>query len=311
MGLTLKRVVSLKKQIAYYEGLIAGGKTLYDILVKKDQIKLNSLLSGMVFSKDRPLQLHALLTSYYKRVKNPVPLTVLYTTSNSEIEGFYSDLKNLFLDRQVVFIKEEDFRRQVLNWLHVTNSDRVFFMTDDAIFLDELDLNDSLLFNPIEYIFTLRYGMDLDYCYAYNMKQKLPSLRKYEEISSKFYTWRWNENFDSPDWSYPLSVDGNVYYRDEILAMCSNINFKSPNSLEMGMQVFSDYFLNRKGVCFEKVKMINIPCNRVQNEVNNRTLQYFSTQDLLDVWKQGKRIDIDAFYGQNARDAVNFIYKFI
>ena len=38
---------------------------------------------GIVFSKDRPLQLHALLCSYSEKVVSPVPLHILYHTSTS------------------------------------------------------------------------------------------------------------------------------------------------------------------------------------------------------------------------------------
>lgn len=50
------------------------------------------------------------------------------------------------------------------------------------------------------------------------------------------------------------------------------LTFSTPNSLESQMLSYKELFLCRKGVCFSKVKYVNIPCNIFQKEFNNNSM---------------------------------------
>ena len=160
-------------------------------------------------------------------------------------------------------------------------------------------------------IFSFRYGFDLEYSFAYDKVQKIPMMEK--EISDDgnlFYMWKWNDEPESPDWCYPLSVDGHVFSRKELFLMCNNISFNTPNSLEANLQVFVDFYKYRHGIMYDKVKLVNVPCNLVQNEFCNRSTGYYSSKELLLVWKQGKRINVDDFFNLSAKDAMYKKYSF-
>jgi len=310
-GIQFKRTASLSLERQYYEGIIKGSNELYKIRQEVDIIVFNDKIACLAFSKDRPLQLHALLSSYFKFVTNPAPIDIIYKASTIEIESFYQELASEFSSFPVRLIKEQNFYTQVIHWLETVNADRIFFLTDDAVFLEEMNLLDCLGFHPINEIFSFKNGRDFDYSFAFDKFQELPSID--EVINSEgmiFYRWRWDEKKDSPGWNYPLSVDGNVFYRREILSMLNNVSFKSPNSLESSIQVFIDLFTHRNGVSYSKVKMVNVPCNLVQNEFANRTTGFFTSEELLIFWKEHKRIDIDNFYQLKANEAICKKYTF-
>ena len=310
-GLQIKRVESLAAEKRYYEGIIKGAKELYRIRHDIDTIVFNDKIEALAFSKDRPLQLHALLSSYFKLVTNAAPIDIIYKASTNEIDRFYQELASEFSSYPIRFIKEQNFYNQVMQWLKNAGADRIYFLTDDAIFLDKMDMNDCLKFNPFNEIFSFRYGFDLEYSFAYDKVQKIPIMEK--EVSDDgnlFYMWKWNDEPESPDWCYPLSVDGHVFSRKEFFLMCNNISFNTPNSLEANLQVFVDFYKYRHGIMYDKVKLVNVPCNLVQNEFCNRSTGYYSTKELLLAWKQGKRINADDFFKLSAKDAMYIKYSF-
>lgn len=307
----VKRAESLAAEKRYYEGIINGAKELYKIRYDIDTIVFNDKIAALAFSKDRPLQLHAMLSSYFKLVTNAAPIDIIYKASTNEIEGFYQELASEFTSYPIRLIKEQNFYTQVIDWLDTVSADRIFFLTDDAVFLDEMDLHDCLIFNPVREIFSIKHGKDLVFCFAFNKPQELPVfeiIRKEKELF--LLRWKWNTKINSPDWSYPLSVDGNIFFRNEILAICRNISFMSPNSLEGNMQVYKDYYACNNGICYPKAKMINVPCNVVQIEYNNRVTGMFTAEELLLIWHKNERIIIDDFYKLTASEAVKFKYRF-
>lgn len=311
-GIQLKKIKALETERNHYAKIINGAACILEVHKKYEGTILNGELSGLVFSKDRAMQLHALLTSYFEKVQNFSPLSILYKTTSEKSRQSYEALTMEFAHFPIQFIKENKFNEQVKAWLATGSADRIFFMTDDAVFLDAFDMKDALLFNPLNEIFSLTKGKDLRYCFTKNVKQELPVFDTVVQRNGKsFNSWRWGDSPGSHDWAYPLSVDGTFFLREEMLRLVSNINFNNPNSLEANMQVFISIFLPRKGVCYDKVKVINVPCNVVQNEIDNRSTGFFSAGELQSFWEEGKRIDVKMFYGLSAFEAEHARYTFI
>src|SRR5438128_12702136 len=71
-------------------------------------------LRGIVFSKDRPLQLEATLASYYRRCLDAesVEMCVLYTCSDARQAAAYQTLAREY--PLVRFVRETDFRADTL-----------------------------------------------------------------------------------------------------------------------------------------------------------------------------------------------------
>ncbi|MCW3110664.1 MAG: hypothetical protein JWQ09_5170 [Segetibacter sp.] len=312
-NLQIKKVTSLKAERRYYEGVIEGLEGLLKISLQYGKTDLNELIEGLVFSKDRAMQLHALLTSYFAMAKNAAPLTVLYKASNESFKNSYKDLIRQVAVYPVYFIEESNFYTQVYNWVSGNKADRIFFMTDDAIILEEFEFNDILQFNPFETVFSLTKGTDLTFCFNHNIPQGLPDFKRVLHISNPeqyFLEWLWEDMPNSPDWAYPLSVDGAIFSKREMEVLIKNISFRNPNTMEANLQVFVRAFLPRKGVCYPKVKYVNIPCNLVQTEVKNRTTTAFSVEELNEIWNTGKRIDTHKFWKTNANTAQSMKFDF-
>src|SRR5690242_10139059 len=91
---------------------------------------------GLIFSKDRAMQLEAGLASLFLHCKDPhlLDLKVLYTTSSRRQERLYDNLASAY--PPVEFIPEKDFRGQVLGLLGFPY-EAVLFLVDDNLFIGD------------------------------------------------------------------------------------------------------------------------------------------------------------------------------
>lgn len=266
---------------------------------------------AIVFSKDRAMQLHALLSSYYEQVSHPVKLTVLYTTSDERHFRSYEELKQLF--KNVHFIREQDFKRDLENLLESITSAKLFFMTDDGLFIDRFDLQDILPFNYFEVVPSVIKGMDLTYCYIQGKEQALPVFIQPADfdLPRGMKCWEWSNAGKGSDWAYPLSLDTTFYNTREIHVMIKQAAYKGPNSLESALhELYAPVFLQRKGICYERSKYVNIVCNVVNTEHANRNTGKHSTESLLKKWEEGYRIKYEALYGKTCGEAEQSSFEF-
>jgi hypothetical protein len=256
---------------------------------------MNEEIDSIVFSKDRAMQLHAFLSSFIEMVKNRGRVFVLYTYSNERQKRSYDDLQKLFATENFVFIEETNFRHQLINILEKSNAGKILFYVDDMIFTHKIDYN---LFKSIDtnsYVLALSRGMDMDYSIVLAKKIDLPEFKKTNE---DLYQFQWNYSDKYSDWTYPLGVSGYMYGRIEIMSLIKAIDFKAPNSLEYGMQVFIPYFKNRIGLCPEFAACVCVHANLVQTEGINPVLGTFTVEQLLDIWEKGLRINTNEFYNK-------------
>jgi hypothetical protein len=106
--------------------------------------------------------------------------------------------------------------------------------------------------------------------------------------------WLWK--YGELDWKYPLSLDGHIFKRMEILALLKTLDFDSPNRLEEKLQKFQAVFSWRLGVCYAKSRLVNIPYNRVNTDIKNRHGSVHQ-ENMLRIWNKGYRIDRKSYYG--------------
>ena len=251
---------------------------------------------GIVFSKDRALQLHALLCSYLEKVVSPVPLYILYHTSTPSHLRAYEEVKGIFSDK-FSFIKQSSnnsFRADLIKLLDSVQAQKIFFLVDDVLFIDKFDVSDFAKFDTDKIVPSLRMGLNLKKCYTVQKEQPLPELISCPGSDVDKIFWRWNQGIY--DWSYPLSVDGHFFSTQEIIAMTKLIHFSAPNTYEDQLQKFRRFFLFRMGVGYRTSKIVNIPCNKVQKE--NKNICGNTHQDfLLEQWLKGYQMDYRSLYG--------------
>lgn len=247
---------------------------------------------GVVFSKDRPMQLHALLASYFAKAKNPWPLSVLYTTSSAGFAAAYDEVVQAFRDRPVTFRCERAFRPDLLALLGGPAVDRVFFLVDDIVFVDEVDLAAFADVDTDRVVPSLRLGTNIRR--RYDTEIPPPHfVAGLTDAAGRRY-WRWRDGI--LDWGYPMSVDGNLFAAGEVRLMARLSGFVAPNSFEAALTSFAECFADRYGACYPRSKIVNIPWNRVQEEHANRAGDV-SERYLLEKWCEGWEIDCEKLFG--------------
>jgi hypothetical protein len=252
---------------------------------------------GVIFSMDRAFQLHALLSSYFEKVKDPVRLQVIYRATSNAHMAAYREVFSLFKDRGVVPVLQrtkEAFRLLVIRLLEESVADWVFFLVDDIIFIDDVALSELSQYDLRDFVPSLRLGTHLSRCFTMNQNQSLPTWVRDRRVRAGHLAWNWSEG--DLDWAYPISVDGHFFNRKEFLELSRQTDFVSPTTYEGHIQKFLPYFKHRTGVCFEHAKIVNLAVNKVQTE--NQNLHGDVHQDeLLESWHKGQQMDFRKFYG--------------
>lgn len=97
---------------------------------------MKKMISNIVFTKNRPLQLHAYLESFYRYF--PSGLIQTYIIYKEELfGGQYETLFRQFAD--CIVIKEEDFHSDFLKLLDRINTKFILFGVDDVVYFDSVD----------------------------------------------------------------------------------------------------------------------------------------------------------------------------
>lgn len=256
-------------------------------------------VQGVVFSKDRPLQLAATLGSFLDQVHGAGPLHVLYVASSARYEMAYKKLQAEYAPPYVFWQKQISFKTDLVRLLHSICARSVFFLVDDIVFIESVDIDELSEFDPQEFIVSLRLGQNLTRCYTGNSRQRTPIFAR-PTTNPSLLSWKWRDG--DWDWGYPLSLDGHFFSATEISLMANLLEYRAPNSFEGALQVFTDVFRSRAGICYTKSRIVNIPHNKIQKENSNRS-QGNSAEELLAAWEDDCRIDFKSLYGFENRSA--------
>jgi hypothetical protein len=277
-------------------------------------------VTGIVFSKDRAMQLDATLRSFFLNCvdTNLLSLKVLYTGSTARYLNQYQELQHTFSsDPLVNFIEEGDFRQDVFNAIGILFSgwDRtllrlgvkkkspvpadhfVLFLVDDNLFIRQFRLAEIIVAltgtrNALG--FALQLGTNIDYCYPLDVSVKFPN---FENLFDGIVKYRWPEAGDGLN--YPLEVSSSVYRLGEIASLLSNLKFSDPNTLEAQMALKSNHYRRSHPylLCYERSVTFCSPVNKVQKTYGNRTgakPEYFP-EYLARLFDEGYRIDVQRY----------------
>ena len=245
-------------------------------------------LELIVFSMDRALQLHGLLSSMLHHLQGGYSVRVLYRSSTEAHQKAYDEVQSSMADRGgVIWQKESNFRSDLIKLLQDGSSSQVSFLVDDIVFIRPLDLSSLRWADYSGGVLSLRLGRGMDYCYTKAKKMAEPelvSINKEDGILG--FSWTKGEY----DWTYPLSVDGHVFPRSEMQVATEMLRYSAPNSFERALQILNPLYEKRTGYCFTAPKMLNIPLNKVQNENDNISAD-ISPEYLLEQWNKGMMLD--------------------
>ena len=244
--------------------------------------------SFLAFSKDRPAQLELLLRSL-KRFAPGCPVAVVYTAGDELYDRGYEIVR---AERPDVRFADErtlgGFKTATLS-LAREASEKLSFLVDDIVLTHELDPDAAPLSaldeDPDVMACSLRLDRNKTYCYALDRAMRVPL-----DAGSTVWEWRGLEG----DWGYPMSADGHVFRKADILPLLEGLDYFNPNSLE---EVLSQNPLPQpKLTCFETARLVNVPDNRVQDTAQNRH-GGGDPRRLTQAFLCGRRLDLAPFDG--------------
>ena len=264
----------------------------------------NTQISILCFSKNRPLQLEAYLTSLFQMCKEPCSVSVLYTCGLA-YNASYEKLKNEFPN--VSFISETHFTRQVSDIVRNTKTPFFMFGCDDVIFKgpwEPSNITRKFQTTPRLLAFSLRLGREITYCHPLDRNMSLPHFQEEEPL----LTWFWPDG--QADWGYPWELDSTAYSTNFVKAFMRKFarnpfarhkfDWSNPNKLEaLGAGLIQRETTFDLMASYADARACVLTINIVQETFPNRVYQSeFAAKELLGMWNEGKRLDTTYYFGR-------------
>jgi GR25 family glycosyltransferase involved in LPS biosynthesis len=252
----------------------------------------------IVCSKNRPIQLHALLQSFKKYQRDPIPANIhVVYKADSEYREAYEVLKKVYKDVQ--FHSETNFKQDYVNLISKTSF--VMFLVDDAVFFRPFKVSDGcveLATYPDTLSFSYRLGKNTTYSYINNFQFQPPV--EYN-TDAEIVRVDWRKEVPYIDFGYPFEISGSMYRSRDVLRMMelSSCGWDNPNYFELtGTTVVRgnrDVFGTHIATYPHSVTTC-IPLNRVQGLHLNRCASFegYTPELLVNAFLSGKELDLSA-----------------
>lgn len=247
----------------------------------------------VIFSMDRAHQLFNLLYTYRRACRNNANINIIVLMKySSDLHKKSYDLlinKNISKELNIQYIHEKNsFDVSLAKILNLITTKNIIFLVDDDIFIRECDATIWEDIDTLTSIFSLRHSPSLKYSYTTSKKQEPPNFKPYKN-NPNYLKFNWFEKLN--EWSNPWSLDGHVLSTAEVVTIAGVSQFKGPNTFESILSTFNSLCHDRTGVCNEKSIILNLPLNRVQNEVDNNSGEV-NQEYLAEVWLKGFILDV-------------------
>ncbi len=253
---------------------------------------------GVLFSRDRPLQLDATLRSFFLHARDPgsVRLNVLYTTSSADVELAYGTVASEYPG--VTFVRETRFKDDVMALLD--GAQEILFLVDDNIFVAPFSVRDAsaaLLAHRDALGFSFRLGRNTTYCYMLDKQQRLPD---FDEGPGGVLRFSWCDA--DHDFGYPLELSSSLYRAADLREVLAEVAFSNPSTLEAGLARRASLFSKSRPtlLCGATSATFCAPVNRVQTTfVLNRAGADagHTAPALLERYQRGDRLDVASYAG--------------
>jgi len=194
-------------------------------------------------SKDRPAQLHQLLSLLSKNVKGIGQITITIQASNSEYKRGYEILNdrllkddhfNLLRKKSNIVVLYRDQLSEVGDaFNHLGNSELLLFLADDELFFGNIDLENNLavkkfISDPEILACSLRLGRNITPTVPPTHAHFIRAQPSFIEQSPQYLIWSWPDNLDTYHWACIFSITGHIYRKNEfikIFRLVANENF--------------------------------------------------------------------------------------
>ena len=274
------------------------------------------MITSIIFSKDRPLQLDLALKSICKNFFVQNNILVLYKETTG-YAGSYKTLQNEYPD--VVFYKQGNSIFQDINHLVSESEDNyIVFFTDDNIFYKKISFTYdelNLLFSEDVCCLSLRIGVnttqrEIDGVTGLDALPK-EAFEVVERTKDDHQFIAWNRMTVTPCgyWSYALSVDGHIFKKEAIAPICDELLHQSeyhkhkndtkwrdtPNEFESKLQRFHFEVPAFMAAPIYSC-VVNSPNNRVQSSHSDNlsgSVYPLVPYDLNEQFQKGRRLNLD------------------
>ena len=295
---------------------------------------MEKMISNIVFTKNRPLQLEGYLDSLYKHF--PAELIQTYVLYKQQVFG--QQYQQVFREHDnCMVVEENDFLSDFLKILGQINTEYILFGIDDVVFFDSVDLGliDQTFREHENNIlgFTLRFSPE-------SLKNSNDVINEFSVNNQKVYRLNW-KNGQTPHSRYPFELCCTFYQTKLVKKIISNVmnnnpvikKFFSPNApLIRGLRKtkFARKILKSFGYFFSPNTLESWNCRWCQNHSNqlpgytyfqklcataiqvnmvntsNRSVFNGSIEHTVEAlnekYKQGYRFDIDAIASNKPTD---------
>ena len=262
------------------------------------------LITSIIFSKDRPLQLDLCLKSIKKNFKDSTQNIVIHNNSESFENNFaHKTLREEHPDVES-WKQSDSLFKDVYHAAHGAKNDYICFFTDDDIFYNKFECGNYDFLNDNN-VSCLSLRMGLNITERSRAGQVGPDVcNNAWGIGESFMFWSKTAHGYGSYWSYDLSVDGHIFTRSSILEMIDELYAlqkryqwdNTPNVLESEMQRFWTIGPNFM-ISPRHSVVVNSPNNRVQEtHADNASGEKYdySSETLLEKYNSGARINLDS-----------------
>ncbi len=264
------------------------------------------MITSIIFSKDRPLQLDLCLQSIYKNLKSSTRNIVIYKCSNERYQASYDGLRTAYPDVEFWPQGKSLLKDVYHSILTESNNGYVCFFVDDCIVYRDPNINigilDSVFYNEDVCCMSLRLGFNINQRTHGNMLFQ-DQIHQHQVINKEWVAFPKTSVAYGNYWSYSLSVDGHIFRKHDMQKMVNELIYISdlykewkntPNTFEAELQRFwtiSPPIM----ICPIQSCVVNSPNNKVQESHNNTSgdLYSYDQEELLNIFLSGKRIDLD------------------
>lgn len=259
------------------------------------------LITSIIFSKNRPLQLDLCLNSIKKNFSQSTENIVIHNND----KDFGLAQKTLESEhRDVAFWTQTDsLFHDISKLVKQSKNSYVCFFVDDCICYRKIKIPKDLFSLAEVCCFSLRLGINTVERHHENVAYPDPPTNYGVDSTGKYMYWNKTSHFYGSYWSYSHSVDGHIFKKEDMQNMTSELwdisRFKSwkqtPNEFESAIQRFWP-LSPPVMVCPVESQVVNSPNNKVQESHDNRSGDVFDYDEktLLEKYKTGSRINLDS-----------------
>ena len=256
-------------------------------------------MNVIIFSKNRACQLDLLLRTMelnWKTVKDNRVWVLWTATSDALAEGY-----RLTFDRHewVDTMCEGNFKNDLLS-VFDTAQRFSMFLVDDVVFRAPFDPDEAALLDELDRdariaCISLRLCRRINYCYSKSIKSPQPITPE----GLEYMLWAWRTQVG--DWSYPMSLDGNIFRTEDIHPRLMHLEYSNPNTLEDRLAGPS---IDRPLMaCYFDSKLFGVPLNKVQTVRPLNKSENIDADIINKSYLVGKRMSVRPYQGYENRAA--------